>query len=557
MSGAGTVEQQRGALISRLGAGSFDVLVIGGGITGAGIARDAAMRGLRVALVEQGDFAGGTSSKTSKLIHGGLRYLEQGRLHLVWESLRERHILRTIAPSTVLPLPLMLPVYEGDVRSAATIRLGLLLYDLLAAGRGFMPHQMLTAHRARVVEPALGTEGLRAAGLYADCTMNDARLCLLNILQAVSFGAACGNYVRAQALLKAGGRLAGAVAEDLLTGRTVEIRATVVVNAAGPWGDEIRRLGDPRAAARLSPTKGIHLIVPRVSRQALFVQARSDRRMLFILPWEDECSLIGTTDTPLRARLEALSAEADEVAYLLEEVNRVLPGHPVAENDVVATFAGARPLLAHRGAAHEASREHRIEEDGAGLLSVLGGKFTTYRLIAQQAVDRVVARVGRSSDRCLTDQISLMEDLQPVTVDQWQGATRLMSPECLARLLIRYGAGTMTILRLIERDPLLSREVCPHHDYLWAELVHGFLGELACTISDVLARRTRIAWSSCQGLDSLSTFVQLLLRYVGGSREVWGVQVEAYRRFLAQGLAFRQGRVPSVVASAASSDDEE
>jgi glycerol-3-phosphate dehydrogenase len=543
--------------MSRLGAGSFDLLVIGGGITGAGIARDAAMRGLRVALVEQGDFAGGTSSKTSKLIHGGLRYLEQGRLRLVWESLRERHLLRTIAPSVVLPLSLMLPVYEGDARSAATIRLGLLLYDLLAAGRGLLLHQMLTAHRARVVEPALEAEGLRAAGTYADCTMNDARLCLLNVLQAGSFGAVCGNYVRVPALLKAGGRIAGAAAEDLLTGRTVEVRATVVVNAAGPWGDEIRQFSDRRAAARLSPTKGIHLIVPRVSRHALFVQARSDRRMLFVLPWEHEYSLIGTTETPLRGRVEALRAEADEVAYLLEEIHRVLPGRHVAEDDVVATFAGARPLLGHRGASHEASREHRIEEDGAGLLSVLGGKFTTYRLIAQQAVDRVVARVGRANDRCLTDQVSLMEDLQPMTVDQWQGATRLISPEGLARLLLRYGAGTTGILRLIQRDPALAKEVCPHHDYLWAELVHGFLGEMACTISDVLARRTRIAWSSCQGLDGLSTFVQWLKRYVGGSSEVWNAQVEAYRQFLAQGLAFRKGRVPSVVGSAASSDDDE
>ena len=240
----------RPELLARLSSTSFDLLIIGGGIVGAGIARDAAMRGLTVALIEQGDFASGTSSKTSKLIHGGLRYLEQGHLGLVMESLRERQILRTILPAYVYPLSLLLPVYGTDARPAWKIRAGLSLYDLLASGRALQPHRMVSARHALAMEPSLRVDGLRAAGLYADCQMDDARVCLANILQAIGFGAVCVNYVRLHGLLKAKGRLCGGAAEDVLAGRSVEIRATVVVNATGPWADRVRELSDGDATPR-------------------------------------------------------------------------------------------------------------------------------------------------------------------------------------------------------------------------------------------------------------------------------------------------------------------
>ena len=528
----------RSALLARLAAQPFDLLIVGGGIVGAGIARDAAMRGLKVALIEQGDFASGTSSKTSKLIHGGLRYLEHGHVRLVFESLRERHALRTIAPTLVHPLSLLLPVYAGDERAAWKVNLGLWLYDLLAVGRGLRSHRMLSARRALALEPGLRIDGFKAAGLYTDCQMDDARVCLSNVLQAVSFGAVCCNYTRLRAFLTHDGALCGAAAEDVFTGRTVEVRARAVVNATGPWADRIRQLSDPSARARLAPTKGVHLVIPRVAHQALFVQARADRRLVFILPW-GEYSLVGTTETALDGSLDALCANADEVGYLLDEVNRVLPGGHVREDDVIATFAGARPLLSFSGFAAQASREHQIEVDRCGLVSVMGGKYTTYRVMAQDVVDALVRRYRWRADRCLTDQVSLLETPQPIALDHWRHAIRAVDPDLLARLLSRYGAGTFRILQLIDRDPSLAHPVCPHHECVEAELLHAIQQEVACTITDVLARRTRIAFSSCQGLDLLSTMTGLFQGYAGVSREAIEQQVEGYQQFLAQGLAFR------------------
>ena len=534
--------------LARLRGGRFDLLVIGGGIVGAGIARDAAMRGLSVALIDQQDFAGGTSSKTSKLIHGGLRYLEHGHLRLVFESLRERSILRVAAPDLVHPVSLLLPVYQGDRRRPWTINVGLWLYDLLALGRNIRPHRMLSARRAVALEPGLRVDGLRAAGLYADCQMDDARLCLANILQAVGWGAVCVSYVRLRALLRVNGRLCGATAEDLRSGRAFEIQARSIVNAAGPWSDGVRRLSEVAASPRLSPTKGIHLIVPRVAQEALFVQARRDGRMLFLLPWGDY-SLVGTTESAVSGPLDTLRAEADEVDYLLEDVNRVLPGSHLDEGDVVATFAGARPLLASAGSATQASRTHRIEVDRFGLISVIGGKFTTYRLMAKQAVDAVLRQSGARADRCLTDQVSLLETVHTASLDHWRSMTRRVDPDALARLIARYGAKALPVLQLMDHEPSLAQPVCPHHEVSQAEIVHAVRGELACTLTDVLARRTRIAWSACQGLDALSTLTELLRRYAGVSVEEGEHQAEQYRRFLAEGLAFRRSRAPEPAAA--------
>ncbi len=534
----------RAQQLALLAGGPFDLLIIGGGIVGAGIARDAAMRGLKVALVEQGDFAGGTSSKTSKLIHGGLRYLEHGRLRLVFESLRERRVLRTIAPELVHPRSLMIPVYQGSARPAWTVRLGLSLYDLLACGRNMRPHRMVSMRGALALESELRRDGLRAAGVFQDCQMDDARLCLANILQAVHFGAVCCNYVRLQALLKSGGRACGGAVEDLITGRSLDVQARVVVNATGPWADRVRQLSDASAAQRLAPTKGSHLIVPRLTQQALFVEARQDRRMFFILPWGDY-SLVGTTEWLVDGALDALRATSDEVGYLLEEVHHVLPGRRLTEDDVIATYAGARPLLAYAGASSRASREHRIEVDPAGLVSVMGGKYTTYRVMAQQTVDLLMRRHRWTGDRCLTDQVSVLESVHPITLDHWQDVTRMIGPDLLARLLTRYGTSATHMLQLIAHEPALGRRVCLHHEDTAAELVHAFQQELACTVTDVLARRTRIAWSSCQGLDLLSMVADLFQRYGGLTQQQVAEQMAAYHQFLAASLAFR----PSVAGS--------
>ncbi len=543
---------RRSGIISQLRHQTFDLLVIGGGIVGAGIARDAAMRGLRVALVEQGDFAGGTSSKTSKLIHGGLRYLEHGRLRLVMEGLQERRTLLTIAPGLVRPLSLLLPVYQRDARRPGVIRAGLWLYDLLSASHAIRRHRWHAARRSAQLEPGLGRDGLRAVGEYTDGQMDDARLCLANILQAASFGAVCGNYLRVLALEKALGRLYGAAVEDRRTGEVFDVRATVVVNAGGPWGDRVRQLSDRRAGSRLAPTKGIHLVVPRLAGHGVCFQARADRRVLFLLPWGD-ATILGTTESSDVPSLDGLRPTREEAAYLLAEAGRLFPDAALRPQDVLGAYAGARPLLAFSGASTSASREHRIEIDRFGLVSVLGGKYTTYRLMAKQAVDAIMQRWRFRGEGCLTDEVGLLEPVHPVVLDRWQRVTQRIHPELLGRLLTLYGTGAFRVLELVEFEPKLAEPVCPHHDYLLAELVYAVQQELACTVSDVLVRRTRIAYSACQGLDFLSTFTELLGRYGHAARPELDEQVAEYRRFLADSLAFRdapEAAHPAGVAAA-------
>ena len=537
---------RRAALVAQLATQSFDLLIIGGGIVGASVARDAAMRGLRVALIEQGDFASGTSSKTSKLIHGGLRYLEHGHLRLVYESLRERHILRTIAPQLVWPLSLTIPTYQGDPRPRWKIAAGLALYDLLALHQNIRAHRLLSARQALRNEARLQAEGLRGAASYVDCQMDDARLCLATILQAISFGAVCGNYVKLLALNQVDGVLCGGAAEDLRTARVFEIRAAVVVNATGPWSDAVRRLSDRQTSSRLAPTKGIHLVVPRLTHHGLFVQARQDRRMIFVLPWGDY-SLIGTTESPDVEALDALRASAQEVDYLLAEARRVLPEAALGARDIVATYAGARPLLASSGSSTSASREHRIEIDRFGLVSVLGGKYTTARLMAQQTVDLIVTRWRFHAERCLTDQISLLEQAPPVVLYRWQDVTRRLPQELVARLLTVYGTGAFRLFELLEFEPQLIQPVCPHHEIIQAELVYAMQEEFACTVSDLLVRRTKIAYSSCQGLDLRSTLADLLSRYGRLSAEEFEEQFDAYQRLLAGSLAFRQASIQPAI----------
>ena len=542
----------RDELLNQLRTQPFDLLIIGGGIVGAGIARDATMRGLRVALIEKGDFASGTSSKTSKLIHGGLRYLEQGHLRLVVESVKERRILRAIAPQLVWPLSLTIPLYRGDSRPRWKIAAGLLLYDLLALPCTRPAHHIASPGELLRREPGLNPTGLRGAASYTDCQMDDARLCLANILQAVSFGAVCGNYVALRAFTKTSGRLSGAVVQDIRTAQVFEVRAGLVVNATGPWSDAIRRLSDSTVPARLAPTKGVHLVVPRLTNDAFFFQARSDQRMLFLLPW-GAYSLIGTTESPEVDDLETLRATGNDVDYLLSEVNRLIPdaASRLQASGLIATFAGARPLLAFSGSSTRASREHRIEIDRYGLVSVMGGKYTTYRAMAQQTLDLIVRRfglpvcrdgrsAGRRAEPCLTDHVTLLESAHPVVLNRWREVTGRMAPELLARLLTRYGTGAFRILELLEFEPALAQPVCPHHDVMQAECVYAMREELACTLSDLLVRRTTIAYSACQGLDMLSALTDVLQRYTRLSREELDEQIASYRRFLTDSFAFRR-----------------
>ena len=372
---------------SALAAEQFDVLIIGGGILGAGIARDAALRGLRVALIDKGDFASGTSSASSKLIHGGFRYLEQRAFRLVRESCRERAILQRIAPHLVRPLPILFPVYDGNRHSLLKIRAGATIYDFFSHDR----HETLNPARTRMKEPALNPTGLHGAVMIRDCQEDDARFCLDNILHAAELGAVCANYCELTGFITQEDRIIAARTRD-----GIEISARTFINATGPWAEHVAGLAPFPNPVRLSPTKGVHLLVPKLTQgHGIIFQASHDDRILFVLPW-NECSLVGTTDTDWRGDAGNARAETLDVEYLLSEVNRLL-NRQLTTRDILTTFAGVRALLQSDRSPSLRPREHAILRQGRNLINVVGGKYTTYRLIAQQVVDLLSAAPCRTA----------------------------------------------------------------------------------------------------------------------------------------------------------------
>ncbi|MGH7699845.1 MAG: glycerol-3-phosphate dehydrogenase/oxidase, partial [Gemmatimonadales bacterium] len=386
-----------------MAAEPVDLLVIGGGITGAGIARDAALRGIRTALVEKGDWGGGTSSHSSRLIHGGLRYLEQREFRLVAEASRERRILLRIAPHLVRPISFLFPVYRGSRVTAWKLRAGLWLYDLLAAFRNVRSHRWLRPRRVRREEPGLKDKDLVGAALYYDAQADDARLVLATVRSAARAGALAANYAEAIGLAKPDGQVRGATVRDALAGVTRTVRALVVVNATGPWTDVLRRLDDPWAEPLLRLTRGAHVAVPRArlgQRHAVTVFSPIDGRVMFVLPWGD-LSYIGTTDTDDAGPPDDVRATAEDVVYLLRSANAFFPNARLGPGDVISTWAGLRPLLAPARAvsASEVSREHRIVESAAGLLTIAGGKLTTHRVMGRDVADVVARRLHALDDR--------------------------------------------------------------------------------------------------------------------------------------------------------------
>ncbi len=381
----------------------FDLLIIGGGIVGAGIAWDASSRGLSCALVEQGEFAGGTSSKTTKLIHGGIRYLEQLDFRLVREALQERGILLSIAPQLVKPLPFLIPVRGVRPRPWPLVCLGVLLYDLLAGRKRIGRYRFLGGEELRQQEPRLVEAGYRRAVLYTDAQMDDVGLVLAVLKTAEAAGAVLCPQARVTGLRREGG-VAAAEVEDGLTRSRTWVRARRIVNATGPWADSVRRLSDPDARPLVRMSKGIHLVYPDAGfKEALVVSSERDGRILFLIPWNGR-TLIGTTDTDYSGDPGEARAEPEEIAYLLEAVNRALPSFRFEEGKILSTFAGVRPLIAQEKKDPWAvTRSHRIHEDPGGLLTVLGGKFTTFRRIAEDVVDRVAPDFpGRRLAPCRT-----------------------------------------------------------------------------------------------------------------------------------------------------------
>ena len=528
-----------------------DVLVIGGGITGAAIARDAALRGFRTALVEKGDFGSGTSSVSSRLIHGGLRYLEQYDFHLVLEASRERRVLLRIAPHLVRPLPFLFPLYRGARVPAWKVRCGLWLYDLLAAFRNVRVHQWLGRKATLRLEPGLREKGLKAAGLYYDAQTDDARLVLATMRSAAQAGALVANYAEAVSLLKPDGRVRGATVRDLLNDETRTIRALIAVNACGPWVDELRRLDEPGADALLRLTKGAHVAVPRKrlgNTHAITLTSPIDGRVMFVLPWGDaDQSYIGTTDTDEAVSPDDVRATAEDVIYLLRSANAFFPQARLSPNDVVATWAGLRALLrpARNLAPSQVSREHRITESASGLLTIAGGKLTTHRVMAQELCDQVAARLRALDSRPRaprppTHRLPLpggeTADLEGLT----KAAVERGASEATARHLIgAYGSEAAAVLNLVDRDRALGGRIVAGRPELWAEVVHAVEREMAVRLSDVLVRRLHLFYKTRdQAVPATSAVADRLAQALGWDKARRAEELAAYLQLVKRSRAF-------------------
>jgi glycerol-3-phosphate dehydrogenase len=484
---------------SNLAPERFDLLVIGGGITGAGIARDAALRGLAVALVEAGDFGSGTSSRSSRLIHGGLRYLEQRQWRLVRESLRERGVLLKLAPNLVRPIDFILPFYDGDRVPGWKMRLGLRLYDLLAGRGNVRPHKGLGKRGVQEAEPGLRARGLSGGARYTDAQCDDARLTLAVIRGAAAAGAKVASYTRVVELLRDGSRVRGARLRDMLDGIEAEVRAGLVINATGPWTDTLRRLEDPAASPLLRPTKGSHVQVPAArigNRHAILFASPIDRRALFVLPW-GRWTYIGTTDLDTNEPPEAVRPSQAEVTYLLRSANALFPEARLSPDDVVAAWSGIRPLLAADPSvpASQVSREHRIVRGAGGMLTIAGGKLTTFRLMAEQAVDQAVKELGMSppprDDRSRIEPFPGGEGAAGLAL-RGPGAALGLSDEAVDYLRQHYGTETSALYALCRQDPDLAKPIIDGHPSIGAQVHFALEREFARTGDDILDRRIRL-----------------------------------------------------------------
>lgn len=499
--------RERNEALSTLAREGVELLVIGGGITGAGIVRDAALRGLKVALIERGDFASGTSSHTSKMIHGGLRYIAEGALGVTRESCVERDLLARLNPLLVRPLPFLFCSFDDGVAPWKMLA-GLSIYAALAGFRGGA-FRLLSRAQIAALSRDVRKDGLRAAGLYHDQQVDDARLVLETIKDARRAGGEAISYCEALRLEREprGGSLVRV--RDAIGDRELIIRAQHVVNATGPSVDRVREREQPLAKRELRPAKGVHVVIARsrVHAEAAVSFQAADGRHLFLCPYDD-VHLIGTTDTFTDDPDEPRVRESD-VRYVLAAANHAFPNARLKPQDIVSVYAGVRPLVAPADArtpASSVSREHRITEDSSGLLSIAGGKLTTYRRMAEQIVDRVVARLPEPRQRALKP---CSTQLRPLRDDQFDrvalarelGARFALPPRFSDDLLRRYGRDALTML---ERAPPAERALLSNGRYLACEIAFSFRHECALNLSDVLERRVRAAvFAEGQGLIDL------------------------------------------------------
>jgi glycerol-3-phosphate dehydrogenase len=528
----------------RLRTESFDVAIIGGGITGAGIARDAALRGLRVALVEARDFASGTSSRSSRLIHGGVRYLEHGHLRLVFESSRERRVLLRIAPHLVRPLGFTWPVYRAARVSRTRLSLGLGLYDALSMFRNVARHQRLSRDDVLLNEPELRAEDLLGGARYFDAATDDSRLTLANVIAAMEAGAAVLNYAPVVRLESVAGRAKGLRVNDQVAGDAFVMRAKTIINATGPWSDDIRALETGVVEPSVAGSRGAHIAVARArigNRGAVTMLHPQDGRVLFALPAGDQ-AIVGTTETPTKPSDRESRATRDEVQYLLSAANAYFPAAILKPTDVLASWSGIRPLARQLAVddVGSASREHTIARGPKGVVHVTGGKLTTYREMAAQVVDLVVGPEASAERTMLLPLPGGEKSLGDVQAE----AAGIIADEAVRERLVQaFGTRWREVWSLGDRDGALRERISPLHAVIGAEFVYSVERELAVTLGDLLIRRTHLAFESPDQARSLAPLVVDLVAETSGwdgparDRALADYESEVHRTFAVDGAS--------------------
>ena len=551
----------RGAMWAKLDT-EVDLLVIGGGITGAGVARDAARRGLSVALIEMNDLAWGTSSRSSKLVHGGLRYLESYEFSLVFEAVSERRILMDLAPHLVNPLGFLFPVYQGSRHKLWYIQAGMWLYDGLSLFRSPKRHRSVGSEELRTLEPSLRQEGLQGAPLYYDCSTDDARLTLETALDAVRHGATVATWSRAERFVHdSQGRIAGVVVRDELGSSRKEIRAGVVVNATGPWTDAVRGMRDTAAPPMLRPTKGVHIVVDRQKLpvdHAVVCLHPDDERVLFAIPWGEQ-TYLGTTDTDFQGDPGAAHATLADVTYLLEAAGAYFPGCPLAPSDVVSTWAGVRPLVAPPTKGSDVSesavsREHQITVAPDGLITIAGGKLTTYRRMASEVVDhavRLLQMTGHSLELtpAETDKAPLPggegwpddDDHDAVAAEVEMTAKGTIDRRTSRLLADTYGMRALGVAERCAADPHLGTPLAPGRAEVLAQVDVAVEEEFAATLGDVLTRRTQLFFRDRdQGLGAADPVGGRLSHLLGWSEDERAGFTAAYGETVAESRRWKR-----------------
>ena len=511
----------------------YDMIVIGGGINGAAVAREASLRNLNVLLLEKNDWAFGASSKTSKLAHGGLRYLEQLEFSLVKESVRERNWLVNHAKPFVKPLPFIFPIYQESQRPAWQVQIGLLIYDFFTVFKSLGRHQSLKKDKILEMVPRLKKEGLKSGFLYYDAQMKDQRIVIEHVLSAKEAGADVYNYSPVTDLIKENGRIYGVKYRKGGAGKTIEARARCVVNTTGAWSNEIFAKDEIKPRYQVNPSKGVHIVLPNIGlKHALILETPQDKRIFFILPWMHK-TLVGTTDTFFDGNPDCLKAEEQDVEYLLTAYNHYFKDEQLQACDIISTFVGLRPLVkSQHSEASKASRDYVINESSSGLMTLIGGKYTTHAVMATELVDKVYRKWQKecrfgNKKQALTN---VTPEQEALLRDQYKKFN--LSAAQIEHLWCNYGVRGTAIFDILKGWPEGCSPLETGLPYIMAEIKYVIEHEMVLHLSDWYERRSYMAYSSSRGVVSLAVVANYFAALLGWTKEQKELEIKTYEESL-------------------------